>query len=515
MTERRGARDELPSTRSFRIVWSLLFRVVIAGLLLRLLWLDRLTGIDGDEAWHGALAQRWAGGDLTLWRTPTGNYPGPIQPALVALGQFFLPSQFILLRIPSVLSSLAAMALAWWIGRRHFDAATGRMALMLTAVLPGNIAYARFGWDPSHSGMIVLAGIALALERQLALTVIVYALAVWTHPTNVFAAPLLLPIFGAAEWQAGERRLLIPRLGLLAALMALLTAAMMATASQAGQFVDEGAILTRLLTPADWLSFLLLLGRLMAGEPWFVHLAGSGYGPLMPLVDFAGLAMLAATLWFATRTLKVRGLSLRGGVLLGWLAMVAAYALIGGFAPLNPPTERYAFVLVAPTALVMAMVLRAGLGQAAGRLLEALVTAIIGTALIAATIAFYLVPLATRDGIGVNAFKTGPVEPKEAAARWLATEARRGGPVRLVAEDWWLYWPLAYRLAGQPIELVDAEARPRAAARGVPGRTFDIAFAGSSMDRRLATARGSSLTWTARGYDGRAVIRIWERVVKP
>lgn len=511
MTERGWVR--LP--RSLSLVQCLLALVVIAGILLRMVWLDRLTGIDGDEAWYGALAQRWAAGDFTLWRTPTGNYPGPIQPALVALGQFVMPSQFIVLRFPTLLSSLAAMALAWWIGRRHIDAATGRIALLLMAVLPANIAFARFGWDPSHGGMILLAGIAVALKRRLVLTLLIYALAVWTHPTNVFAAPLLLIVFAAAERQAGEQRLLTARIGLLAGVMGIMTAIMMSTAIQAGQFADPGAILTRLVSPTNWLAFVLLLGRLMAGEPWFVHLAGSGYGALLPLADAVGLTILAGTLWYAVRTVARDGLTASGGLLLGWLAMVITYALIGGTAPLNVPTERYAFVLVAPTALAMAMALRAALGRAAGTWREGLGTAMVGAALIGSTVAFYLAPLATRDGNGVNAFKTGPIEPKEAAARWIIAEAHRSGPVRLVAEDWWLYWPLAYRLAGQPVTLVDAEARPAEAARTMPGRTLDAVFAGSPADRRLAADPGARLAWTAQGYDRRAVVRLWERRLSP
>lgn len=399
MSENGGARS-----RSVPIVLAL---VVIAAIVLRLLWLDRLTGIDGDEAWYGALAQRWAAGDFTLWRTPTGNYPGPIQPALIALGQFVAPSEYILLRIPTLLSSLTAMALAWSIGRRHVDAATGRIALLLMAVLPANIAYARFGWDPSHSGMIVLGGIALALERRLALTMLIFALAVWTHPTNVFAAPLLLIVFIAAERQAGEMPLFTVRNGLLIGAMGLITAIMMATAIQAGQFANAGAIVARLVSPADWLVFVLLFGRLMAGEPWFVHLAGSSYGALLPLVDVVAMTMLAGTAWYAARTLKRDGLTVSGGLLAGWLAMVVAYALIGGNAPLNAPTERYAFVLVAPTALAMAMMLGAALGRPAGTWREAIDMAVAGGALITSTIVFYLVPLATRDGTGDNAFKTG------------------------------------------------------------------------------------------------------------
>lgn len=488
--------------------------IVTIAVVLRIVWLDRLPGINGDEAWQGALAQRWAAGDLTLWRTPSGNFPGPIQTALVALGQYVMPSEFVTLRIPTVISSLAAMVIAWWIGRRHFDAATGRIALMLMATLPANIAFARFGWDPSHSPLLVLGGIAVALERRLALMLSIYALALWNHPTNVFAAPLLLIAFAAAERPAANNRLFAVRISVAFTAMALATAIMMATATQAGQFVNRADVMARLVSPADWLTIVLLLGRTMAGEPWFVSLAGSSYGALLPLVDMVALSLLLGTTWFTIRTVTRDGLSLRGGLLLGWLAMVASFALIGGSAALTAPSERYAFVLVAPTAMGIAIAARSVLGRAAGTLREALATATLGALLLASTIAFYLVPLANRDATAHMAFRTGPVEPKEAAARWISAEARRA-PIRLITENWWLHWPLAYRLAGQPVVVVDAEKQPLEALRETPLRTIDVVFAGGPADRRLAVDPGARLTYTAQGYDGRAVVRLWERGLRP
>ena len=497
---------------SRRFVTLSLAVLVAAGVVLRLVWLDRLTGIDGDEAWYGVLAQHWAAGDFVTWRTPTGNYPGPIQPALVALGQFVAPARFVMLRVPSLLSSLAAMALAWWIGRRFFDEATARLALLLVALLPANIAYARFGWDPSHGAMLALAAIATAMQRRLAPTALVYALAVWTHPTNVFLAPMLLILFARAEREVGNPPWSLRSLALIA-LIGAATAAMMAAATQAGQFASPLAMLARLVSPSDWLAFLLSLARLITGRAWFMHLAGNDYGALLPLADGIAVALLAGTLWFAVGTLRGERLSHRG-LPAGWLAMLIAYALVGGAGPLNPPTERYAIVLVAPTALVIAMALRAWLGKNVGTLREAALAATLGAALIAATLAFYLVPLATRDRtgftawLGVDALRTGPVEPKEATARWLLAQRRTGQSLRVIAEDWWLYWPLAYRLDSQAV-VINAETDPRGAGQPGADPTVVVTYAGSTLDRRLAPVARPA--FTATGYDGRAIVDVWVR----
>ena len=497
---------------SRRFVRLLLMVLVAAGIAMRLLWLSRLTGIDGDEAWEGVLGQHWAAGDFVLWRTPTGNYAGPIQPALVALGQFVAPSRFVMLRVPSVLTSLAAMALSWRIGLKHFDAPTARLALLLLALLPANIAYARFGWDPSHGAMLALAAIATALERRLVLTALLYALALWNHPTNVFLAPLLLVVFARAEQEAGHK-LWSPRVLTLLVVAAAATAVMMATAAQSGEFASPMAMLGRLVSPVDWLAFVLLLARLIEGRPWFMHLAGSDFGVWGPFADLVGVALLVGALWFAIGSLRGGRWSYRG-VPAGWLAMLVAYALIGGGAPLNPPTERYGFVLVAPTALVIAMALRGWLGRYAGGVREAALEAVMGAALIAISLACYLVPLATRDRtayagwLGVDALRTGPVEPKEATARWLLGQARGAAPLRVIAEDWWLYWPLAYRLGSQAV-VINAETDLRRARQASADPTFVVTYAGSPLDRRLAPVARPA--FTAIGYDGRAIVNVWLR----
>lgn len=497
---------------SHRTIQLLLVLLVVAGIAMRLLWLDRLTGIDGDEAWEGMIARHWAAGDFVLWRTPTGNFPGPIQPALAALGQWIAPSQFMTLRFPSVLTSLAAMALSWRIGVRHFDAPTARLSLLLMALLPANIAFARFGWDPSHGAMLALAAIATALERRLVLTALLYALALWDHPTNVFMAPMLVVVFARAEQEAGHKPWSPRALALLAAAAAA-TAVLLATSDQSGQFADPVGMLGRLVSPADWLAFGVLLARVVEGRPWFIHLAGTDCGAWGTVADFAAIALLAGTLWFAIRSLRGGCWSHRG-LPAGWLAMLLAFALVAGAAPLNAPTERYAFVLVAPTALVMAMALRQWLGRHAGGIREAALQVALGVMLIASTLGCYLVPLATRDRTafvswrGIDALRTGPVEPKEAVARWLLAQPRGAMPLRVIAEEWYLYWPLAYRLDGKA-KVINTAADPGWERRASAGPTFVATYAGSPLDRRLAPM--ARPVFTATGYDGRAIAHLWAR----
>ncbi len=61
----------------------------------------------------------------------------------------------------------------------------------------------------------------------------------------------------------------------------------------------------------------------------------------------------------------------------------------------------------------------------------------------------YFGTMLTTGGESHLAFRTGAVEPKQAA--WDHIAAHSGdGPMVVTADSWWLYWPLAYLAAGEP-----------------------------------------------------------------
>ena len=119
---------------------------------------------------------------------------------LVAL-HTVLPPSFALLRCVSLVSGLLALAVNWGLCRRTFGARTAMISTLLLAVLPIDIAYSRFAWDASQSLLATVLVMYLPLvwfhkqrgPRSLPLAAIVaFVAAVLVHPTNVFAAPLLV-----------------------------------------------------------------------------------------------------------------------------------------------------------------------------------------------------------------------------------------------------------------------------------------------------------------------------------
>jgi hypothetical protein len=172
----------------------------IAILLLASFWfrcrdLATIPGINGDEAWYGAVAMDLLGGEAISWRTPPGN---PLNPffflPVVGLHVFFPPS-IALLRWVSVASGVAALGVNWWLCCRAFDRRTAWISTLALAVLPINIAYSRFAWDASQSLLATLPVLYCSLaavragrrfDRWLAGAIVAQVVAVWVHPTNIF-----------------------------------------------------------------------------------------------------------------------------------------------------------------------------------------------------------------------------------------------------------------------------------------------------------------------------------------
>src|SRR5690606_24064451 len=153
-------------------------------------------------------------GGQPAWKTPTRN----------PINIFFLGPQVLLhwdaepsfwrLRLSAVLSGLAALVVNYWLCRRAFGWQAAIVSTVILAVLPINIAYSRFSWDPAQSLLatavvVYLAAMATAgaweargaadpaavdqrMRNHLLLGAAALAIAILVHPTNLFLAPLLV-----------------------------------------------------------------------------------------------------------------------------------------------------------------------------------------------------------------------------------------------------------------------------------------------------------------------------------
>jgi len=488
--------------------------LLFAAVAVRVFAIDRLPGINGDEARYGAQVMALKSGQWPDLRSGTGLPPNPFYTGPLYLIHCVAPGpSFLLLRSVSLLSGVLAVGLSYpllagTIGRR----AAG-VAVLLLASSPVLIAYSRFGWDQSQAPLAGLVCLALVLRRRWRLAALAFLAALVVHPTNVFLAPVLL---GPAlvETCVALRRLPPPRrrrlitlggcaVATLAALAAVTLVAMIPVATMRATFPrgpDE--VVRRATDPAGWWQFAIAVADLLTGPTIYQYIVGlPGAIPWHRAVALI-VALAAAAGWRGWyRVDHGQALGLTGGLLVS----LAAFYPIAGLHAIRPGWERYAMFLVVPSLIVVA---RAIAGLEIGRLAAAgqfVFTMAVSAFLLANVWRWYYLPQWKTGGQSELTFRTGPVEPKRAAFELIAAAAP-DEPITILAEDWWCYNPLLYLAAGRP----NIEVWPLASAPAVPTgrRCFIVGFHGGLCDQWFAQLGQDVAAQPVFDYGSRPVLHV-------
>ena len=485
--------------------------IVSIALVTRFYELDRVPGVQGDEAWYGVQALdllHGRGGEL---RTPTGNVPGLLHGgALVLLHSLFPPSLW-LLRLPALISSLAAMAGAYAIGRRFFGPVAGMTALVLMACLPINLAYARFGWDPSQLPLLILLATYCALAGRRLLAALLFAFAISNHPSAVFAGPFLLLAYLGVQRDRLPLREALFRTALLAAVLAAAILLALMLSAGAGSYLDASKSLVRLLDPFLWGQFGMGFARLLSGDTIYRYVVGEGYGGTGPWIDLATVLVLVATL-VAGLVLAIRKFDWTvAGLVAGWVASLAGLYIVAGLWTLQPGLERFGFALVPVTVLAIAAVVGRHVEVERVRPLFQPLLAAVAIPLLAGFWLCYLRPLDSGEARPKPGSWTGPVDPNRLAVETIARAAARSARnVRVIAEDWWIYWPAAYYAEGKPLKIVNADRRvPPVDSESFRSGTYWIAYGGGPLGQALAQREMDARRWKVATSNRHNYLQIW------
>jgi len=539
------------------------FALVLVAVWFRGRSLENIPGINGDEAWYGV--QAWwmlHGAADGGWHTPTGN---PINPLFVGplalLHIWFLPS-IGLLRSVALASGLAALAVNWLCCRWVFDRRTALISTVALAVLPINIAYSRFAWDASQSLAATLPVAYLALAavqfpgrfgRCITASSLALAIAIWVHPTNLFAVAALAAactawiLTKAIAMGSGRGTVAPPNdrataaptvpcktpslVGRVASLVMLLTAVLLLVAwiwaaglargSLSGRIAQRVAQMRELLQPRDLPPVPVLFSRLFTGGTIYRYIPGARSWFEWPLsakldgwgldvgVFWAGVCVSAWMLWRSYqrgREHRSRFRTAADGVLLAaWVLEVAAFLVVAGPRAMAPGQERFAICLIGPTVLLGARGASLAWEAASlrGRVLLAAAT-LAGWAVLADFHAHYFCFIERTGGQAHLTFRTGAVEPKQAALQYIVENAGgTGGVVEqtkgeggegkgelwIVCSEWWNLWPIRYLAAPQrgiyvvePREAGSSDEYRRALAEG--GVWF-VEFCGTDAERQV------------------------------
>jgi hypothetical protein len=506
--------------------WVLVVGVLAAAVALRFVGLDRLPGINGDEAVFPVHATEWMTG--APWSDLRGGTHRPMSPVYFAPVVFIralLPATFWTLRLAAVVQSLLTIALAFVLFRRRGVAFAAIFATLL-AVIPIQLGYARLAWDPTAVPTVMVLALAAATRASLVLTILASVLCFTAHPTTAFAAPILVAPLVVAKWprdqdgnfkRLGRRALVLTAacgVGTISALYVAVAAGFLPTSVHSALRAALSAqTLERLIHPFEALRFALLYAEFVSGPTIYRYIPGSM--PSVPawLHVAVAVTLLAVLVVPALRRLRGTDRAVALGLL---LSLIGAYVL-GGLQVLEPSTERYGMFLIVPTCYLLAASIDA-LGVTARRAaLARVATAGMGVALMASFVAYFLVPLHRAIPARHETYRTGDIEPKQAAFAEILARRDQSRATVIRVEDWWLYWPLRY-LAGDHADVhVTIEGVRRRSLPYprdfVPPRldpatveAFGVAWVGSRQDTKFA---GNSLeNFDIAGYEHGPILRV-------
>jgi len=439
-------------------------RLLLAGCALALLLgfavlfrfdgLNNIPGVNGDEAWMGVQAEALLHGEPVAWRTPTGNVLNPFHLGPQVLFHAVGEPSIGLLRLTALLSSLLAIALNYWLASRLFDWRVAVASSALLALLPINIAYARFGWDASQTVLFALPVIYCPLlairEKRFVFwlySLLSVAAALLVHPTNIFLAPLLLVPAAAELWYPISQRLRGDNRCQLVTLAAIMTVALVAAWALL-PWLQVAA--SRAIDFSQWRAFAVLYLDLLSGTTVYRFISGtmlddSWWVAAARVVTLAVLCLAAVGYLKQWSVDESSDHQLLGPLALGYGLTLTGFFLIAGPEALQPHFERYGICLLPGVVVLATIGLRPWLflpdvGYSKALRWSALSLAAVWLFSFQSN---YLDSIRNSGGASHVAFRTGKLDPKEAALQEIAVAAE-GEPVVIVAGEWWNYWPLRY-----------------------------------------------------------------------
>jgi hypothetical protein len=471
--------------------------LIATGAWFRVTRLSSVPGISGDEGWWGVQALAWWAGRTYEAYTTSGNPTDQFFLAPLAVIHGILPPSFGLLRALPAAANLLALPIGFLLARRVFGTTTAWAYTVGLAVLPAAIAHSRICQDPSQTvfwtNLVVFLSLLGARDhrqawRCLGALLVVFPIALWTHPTNIFLGPfLLLPCAAAiapmtpASWQGrvllGAAAALVVGAGLVFAWFVLTTLA------GSTQLLDK-----------PWLS--IAAARLVDGRAWFELAANgarffngvtvyhyfSGARPLTLPFDVAFVLVVPALVAGAALRPADR---LDRALLLACAATWLGFFAIAGPEALRPHAERWGLCLVVPSTIVLARGLATWIDwRPSWRLVPIGLAVLVATALLASFHVNYFRAFDLTGGRGHLTYATAPIEPKQQALAHIIARTQGQDPIVIATHQWWLYWPMAYLASAHPnvtLSLRSNENRGPDFERtlGDGGRLFFVEFAGT------------------------------------
>jgi len=494
---------------------------VVLAVVYRFAALGHLPGINGDEAYLGTKVVLFLrGGGISL-RTGSQLPLEPLSFTLSALLHLLAPISFVTLRLPAAVFGTLTVLASFALFRRVWGTGSGLMITALIACLPVHIAYSRFFWEPSQTpflSVLMLYGLA---RRSISWTLTAFLAALLAHPTNLFLLPVIaVPLLAAAPSWIGEaaararhgQRLRLAMLGL--GLFAL--AALLAVASR---FLRPGPafpqMIDRAWDPQAFALFWKLHAGLFDGSTIYSYIVGTVpqpgvTHPLLPFTLIFWLPVAVALVLGGDRFLRQLAAGLAGSL--------ALFYLLVGPDGLAPALERYGLWMTVPHCVLLGLSVQRIAGHALRPTLGSLAVGLLAAVLLAQFGSAYFTRLQSENSDSEKTFMTGATEPKQQALDLISKVRDPSRRVRILAEDWWTYWPLRYLSLEHPdYELsIPGQTWDRRFPRdfvlspaGPETQIFRVGFAGSGLGARLWKEDPGWGVSVIRGYGAKPILNVF------
>lgn len=423
-----------------------IFLLLAVSIHFRIAHLEHIPAINGDEAFYGVRMLELAQGQLRTFVTPTGNVINPFFSGIIYLLQMVFPPAFWILRFPALVSGILQIGFCYVLVKAVSDKRAALIATIVTATLPVNILYSRFGWDASQTGLASLFVMYFALRRQWAALVVALLAALVVHPTNVFLIPIVMVlILGevlCAVHFTGLRKLAIA--GAIVGLSACAVGSFAYLRFGSAWFGGARLMAGRFLDFTGWYDFVILYGRLLTGITSLQYISGFFENAVIVVMD-GGFAVVFLTLLALGGGRLCRRRRRRPLVLMAGLFVAAvAFYLVAGNVAISPHYERYALFLIVPSILCFTDLLTAFFSSRYREEIVVGIVCLMGWMGLAEVKYCYFEVFRTTGGLSHETFRTASVEPKQQAYEYIQKLRPGEKDITIYTENWWLYWPIKY-----------------------------------------------------------------------
>lgn len=502
-----------------------LWLVIAASLLFRVVGLDHLPGVNGDEGYLGVKVVLFLRGDPISLKTGTDLYGDPISLGISCLLHSLFGISFWTLRLTTVLTGVLNVWLLYACARRFYGGAVASVTAAIAACMPTAIAYSRFFWEPSQSPLVASAWLYAALSRRIGLTIVLGALAIVVHPTNVFLSPVIfIPYLQHFAHLIRQHREGAPTGRMTPLTKGLLTAIPLFSVLLvlAQLYHDHSRVLDAVAKIGDRItneeSFREFLGHypgLFTGGTVYAYIVRPLTVSEKSWFDAAFLALFVLPVLLSI-ILDWRKLS---GLVLGLLLALGAFYLIAGPEAIAPNSERYALWMISPHCLIAAIAWQHLAGRCTKQHWLTWFTAMACGAWLLTFYTHYFRQLMQTNSETELAFGTGSREPKQLAIETILRQSHDQRLTRIYTEDWWTYWALKYLALGEP-EAIEVTIYEQGWDRRFPvdflldpldetkTRAFYVGYTGGSLVRKLSNEKHGLHRIDIEGFGGKRLITV-------